>query len=786
MLDKFISPLIAKQFPSFYQEQGPNFIAFVKAYYEWMEQTGNFIGPIGGARSIPDYLDIDSTSEQFIKYFKNTYIKSIPENIALDKALLTKHILDLYRSKGSKRAYELLFRLLFNEDIELVLPSDYIFKPSDNLWFVPQYIEMTDNIFLSNIIGKNIKTISGSSSAIVDNVIQKNINGKIINIVFLSSIKGAFSVGERILFNDMPEITISNAPLITGSLTAVAIEDGGYGFDIGDTLDIIGAGKEAKARVVSVRDENGKVSFQLIDGGSGFTLNSIVSVYTTLNILINNISGSFNINDTVTDTTTSATGTVSFANSSFLEIINFSSSLSFVINDTISNGAGSTATITSVFGGTGSGAKFSIGSLSNKESTVINADYFYPRYIALSGGSIDETNSAKLEPSGFIVNFSTTSNLFFGTVNSSANVVMLEGNYTSGKVNVGETLSNSVLGISNLYVYKSDGAQIWVTGPDSNLTNVNLISGTTLLSSSTSSTFNLIAASPKQTINGSGTVVSQTTTSITLSSVTGEFVSNNKLTMLSGANTANITSMARLSNWSMGHNTGLDNLDTVISTALLFSVTETGTIASFSNTSPGINYSTKPYVTIVEPSIYQLNIDDGRGGIKGFDASVKTSVSNQKGIVQAVKIIDTGFGYNPDETVTLKNANNATVVSGATIIKSHGFSSGKWRNNKSFISDLMKIEDSYYYQNHSYEIAAKRMLSTYENLVKTLIHPSGIALFGKYQLRDYQIITSSGFKEMTITQTSPNPSYVSWLNNSFLPVTWQNNSLENVTWSFSL
>lgn len=34
-----ISPLISGMFPSFYQSDGPNFIAFVQAYYEWLEQN---------------------------------------------------------------------------------------------------------------------------------------------------------------------------------------------------------------------------------------------------------------------------------------------------------------------------------------------------------------------------------------------------------------------------------------------------------------------------------------------------------------------------------------------------------------------------------------------------------------------------------------------------------------------------------------------------------------------------------------------------------------------------
>ena len=137
MIEKYVSPFIQQQFPAFYQDQGPNFIAFLRAYYEWAEQTNlsdSTSGFIGKARSIPEYLDLDNTQQQFLNYFKNTYLNSIPTNIAADQVLLSKHILDLYRSKGSPRAYQLLFRMLFNEDIDVYIPGNDIFKPSDNFW----------------------------------------------------------------------------------------------------------------------------------------------------------------------------------------------------------------------------------------------------------------------------------------------------------------------------------------------------------------------------------------------------------------------------------------------------------------------------------------------------------------------------------------------------------------------------------------------------------------------------------------------------------------------------
>lgn len=38
-IEQKISPLVASMFPSFYQEEGEDFVAFVKAYYEWLEQN---------------------------------------------------------------------------------------------------------------------------------------------------------------------------------------------------------------------------------------------------------------------------------------------------------------------------------------------------------------------------------------------------------------------------------------------------------------------------------------------------------------------------------------------------------------------------------------------------------------------------------------------------------------------------------------------------------------------------------------------------------------------------
>ena len=104
-IENNISSLIESQFPGFYHEDGDNFVAFVKAYYEWLDQGGS------ESRKLLEYRDVDYTVDSFLDHFKNEFLNSLPENTAASKAFLVKHIQDLYKSKGSSEANKLLFSL---------------------------------------------------------------------------------------------------------------------------------------------------------------------------------------------------------------------------------------------------------------------------------------------------------------------------------------------------------------------------------------------------------------------------------------------------------------------------------------------------------------------------------------------------------------------------------------------------------------------------------------------------------------------------------------------------
>ena len=198
-IEKTISNFIESQFPAFYQEEGPNFILFTKAYYEWMEQEGN---PIREARNLFDYRDIDNTLEKFLEHFQKKYLYGIPFNVIINKRFLLKHILDVYRSKGSINCYKLLFKLIYNQDIDVYLPGRDLLKTSDGTWVQPKYLEVTQSELLPDLVGKTIIGLSSNTTAVVESYITEPINQNKISSLFLSNINpagGNFIIGEKVL-----------------------------------------------------------------------------------------------------------------------------------------------------------------------------------------------------------------------------------------------------------------------------------------------------------------------------------------------------------------------------------------------------------------------------------------------------------------------------------------------------------------------------------------------------------------------------------------------------------
>jgi hypothetical protein len=120
-----LSRLVASQLPGFIRDDYPTFVAFLEAYYEYLEQND---------ANLYDLRDIDKTLDRFIEYFKNEVSPNAFESPTADNRFLLANIKDAHLAKGSETSFKLLFRLLFNKNVTVDYPGRQILRASDGKW----------------------------------------------------------------------------------------------------------------------------------------------------------------------------------------------------------------------------------------------------------------------------------------------------------------------------------------------------------------------------------------------------------------------------------------------------------------------------------------------------------------------------------------------------------------------------------------------------------------------------------------------------------------------------
>ena len=126
-----VSAILSKQFPEFIRQDFTTYIKFLQVYYEFLEQDQGASEIIQNALS---YVDIDRTTESFVKYFLANYAQTIPVTATSSKSLIIKKIKDLYESKGSKLSFKLLINLVFSESVDINIPFENVLRPSGGNW----------------------------------------------------------------------------------------------------------------------------------------------------------------------------------------------------------------------------------------------------------------------------------------------------------------------------------------------------------------------------------------------------------------------------------------------------------------------------------------------------------------------------------------------------------------------------------------------------------------------------------------------------------------------------
>lgn len=721
-LEKTISNFVETQFPEVFREDGPVFVLFVKKYYEWMESQDQ---TLYHTRRLFEYKDVDETTDQFLLKFKEQYLKNIQIDTAVDTPTLLKHSLDLYRSKGSERGIKLLFQAAFGVNPRIYYPTDDLFRTSDGHWHRPEYIECTIKEDSARFVGKEIIGIHSKAKAIVEAVIRKRINTKLIDVFYLSNIRNDFISGEKIKLVSETDFIPSNLPTIIGSLNSIELDVEGVGenFSIGDVLDVYSdSGIGAKARVTNTSFLSGVVSANLIDGGYGFTNTSVV-----------------------------------LASEKTLRV---SGNLAIQLLETVSQNIAHIAYISAT------------GSFVNNESVFT---YHANNDLKGSGKAIVVTETTATN--GTIIVETITGNLNATKIYNTANAVSANQNSFTAMIATGNVVgfeANST--VTKIGVWNINNQFYANSLLKSNVSNVN----NTVLRLSTGSGFNMeVDPVLRNTENVSwNSDFLRDYQSVLLSAVNygfrGTSPNTDINTIINDALNYDVVTFGSLGNnfiFTSGKNydeppfiLAFENKsyifsreDYILKVANLsssFAVNEIVTqgftngrgkvLSSNSSTLVLRNLRVLPNndFMITSNSTTMLSgessgasancIDvafDSTSNYEGFNALFTAKLKTANGTISQIEIVNSGFGFSNDEFINIGSDANQ----GRAVVSKQGIGSGYYLEKGGFLSDIKKLYDGYYWQDFSYDIISSVEFNKYSNLLKQIVHTAGFKFFGTFR-----------------------------------------------------
>jgi hypothetical protein len=786
LIEKYISNFVESQFPLFYQEEGPDFILFVKAYYEWLESSDN---PIYQARRLKDYRDIDNTLEEFLENFQRKYLYGIPFSTIANKRFLLKNILNVYRSKGTIQSYKLLFKLLYNQDVEVYLPGTDVLRVSDGTWREPQYLEVTDNGDLNVFIGKTIIGVSSGTTAVVEDYIKEQFNADIINTIYISSVLprgGDFNVGEKIvvLGQQSNVDAVTDAPYLMGSLDSLEILNGGSGFNIGDSIKIVSRdltnnqilsyGVDGVVRVDSTSRGVNSLSFNIVSGGGGFLSNAVTFVYKQPGTSGNG--ASFDINNlTTVQSLTYNTDLICDYMSLQIDATSYGFPGNATGNST-ANTLGGMLTFTSNNFGT-------IGGLTNIKTGngYAAAANVFVRSVQISNALTGSVVYSNKSPVFYTITANTTgfSNTAETILISSANTNLSVGDSVYYSVPTGNTPIAPLTGNTFFFVSFANTSAICLAstygGANINITDARTTNGESHQLQQipavigTSTIFDQIHANGDVIhLRANSSITSQDEIEVIRQVV------NSTLIVLYGPPTYSSTASAQYraapsivpSQFAQyetpakqvdGSLNGLnDNIQTSVSAG-------NGIIGTTKLINSGKAYKDGEEVLAYLYSGVSNNIiinSSGSGYVDGevliFSGGSPTSAANgyinvnSNGFVTNAVVTFNGSGYTDIPSVRIKTANGsgatltaslteyntASEVTGRIVKRGIGKARGYWSTTRGFLNSDKYIQDSYYYQDYSYELRVASILDKYKNILYNTFHSSGSELFGKFLLID--------------------------------------------------
>jgi hypothetical protein len=254
--------------------------------------------------NISNYRNAELSIDNYVSYLREELYPSIPAEYYGDRRLLATKFKQFFESKSNEESYRFIFKLLYNEDVELYYPGEDILRVSDGNFERSQIIRAEASANSFNFVNK---TIVGQTSEAIANVVDVKvifIGSVQVAEMTLSLVSGTFQGEETII--DLNDDTLTAT--LYGMITGFTINDGGSGYRNNDVIPITGDGAAVEVVVDSVK-ETPISAIQVNQIGHGYRLNTNAIINNTgtggtdLAIRVTELANTYSYTDANTSTT---------------------------------------------------------------------------------------------------------------------------------------------------------------------------------------------------------------------------------------------------------------------------------------------------------------------------------------------------------------------------------------------------------------------------------------------------------------------------------------------------
>ena len=251
-----IAIALERQIPEHIREEYSTFVQFVKAYYEFLEQTQQ--------RNLEDIRSLDATLDDFVYKFKKELSALFPTSGLENERFLLQRIREFYKSRGSEESFKFLFRAFFNKEAEIYYPSKQILRASAGQWIQEKsiFVKANEGKSLFDVNGKIVTIITSRKHIDVYSPRVRLYRDDIYEVFIDRSYVTDISIGEEVRLNGVLYGYILPCP------SKYTVIKKGSGFSVGAIYNLPStSGNGSIVKVTKVNSVGGIEKVQIISFG---------------------------------------------------------------------------------------------------------------------------------------------------------------------------------------------------------------------------------------------------------------------------------------------------------------------------------------------------------------------------------------------------------------------------------------------------------------------------------------------------------------------------------------